>query len=361
MSIKSILSVLCILLIAASCSMEDDLLNGVGMDSSDVTSAPEVYAAVDLSLLGGTVKTKSSEYGDPTTPNGLESSVWSFFVAVLNAGNDEVLTTYYCNQTQSLGNDEYGIGGSPDSHFIFKVPASKPQLKFYVIANVYNGGEFPDNVTNLKACKNLSDLKNAELVNVDPNILPKSGMRVLDSYTTYQTRKEITGDYTKLRVPVSQRTARIQLAGITVNGQSVNNITVSSLKLSNRKQYGLVDAEFVATSNEIRAGWSFTPFGEDSKGIHPGGEPGLADYPNIYFYTYENSSLDFTTTLDVEYRIGNEATRTYSFEIQTPEKGKCVVAGTIYELYLNVTKLGADIKWNIVEWDSEEINRPDFK
>lgn len=343
MNIKNILRTLCVLFFVASCSMEDDILNGVGPEGSDVTGASEVYAVVDLSLTSDRIQSKSISFEDEKeNPDSQEVSVWSFYVAVLNADNDDkVLTTYYCTDIRTLGSGHYTIKNG-NGHFICKIPASKPRLKFYVIANIYNGKDgAPDNVSELNKCKDLTALKNARLVDVDPNIMPKSGIKTLDNYPTYTSLADIDhladDNCPSVEVPLSQSTARIQLARITVNDQPVDNITVFSLKLSNRKQYTLAGREFEATSNDTQSGWSFVPFGVDSEGIVSNGDfRDLSNYSNIHFYTYENTSSTFKTTLEVEYQIGNEPQRSYSFEIKTPERGSSVIAGNVYQLYLNV-------------------------
>lgn len=376
MKIKNILALVCFLCIGVSCSMEDDILNDVDTKGSDISSS-EVYAAVDLSLLGGSAQTKASEYPADDSekkqdPNDNESSVWSFFVAVLDAGSDNVLTTYYCKSVQALGNHTYTIsdGSGGSSHYLFKVPASQPDLKFYVVANVYDGTNgAPDNLSDLAKCTTLTALKQVSLLNVDPNILPKAGISsklAKADYTVSATILDI--DHSKcpeIQVPLTQRTARVELAGITLNGEVSEDIAVTSLKLVNRKQYGLVDGERGAsvTANSTDAGWSFPLFGDDAKGVGYTTElPDYAKYDEVHFYTYENTNSSFPTKLEVTYKVGNEQAKTYTFVLKTSNiESPCIVAGHVYKLFLNVKNemVEATVKCYTMNWkDGGTIELP---
>ena len=58
MKIKTIISSICLMLLAVSCSMGDEVLDEVGKVVTEEESRTDIYAEFDLALTGGTLQTK---------------------------------------------------------------------------------------------------------------------------------------------------------------------------------------------------------------------------------------------------------------------------------------------------------------
>ena len=262
MKLTNILSIFVLLAVTISCSMDDETVFN-DMDK-EIQNSLESYAYFNIGMNGGDIATKTSSATDggtenPDDVNSTESSVWGVFVAITYG--DKVLTSYYYssekNEIVALS-DSYSF--QLKGHMFVKVPAGKPTMTCYAVANV-RGTEVAD----LSAQTTLTAIKNV-LLSEQANILPKEGSYDLSGYKTTSkllhtpvtdgngyTEDRIMEDgvdkCNNVKINLSQRAVAVELAKFKVRtkkGDTYEDLdfTVDSVALLNGKQMTRVASEY---------------------------------------------------------------------------------------------------------------------
>lgn len=297
-----------------------------------------MYVAFNIALAtNGGVQTKGSTVtsGDVEVAGDNEGAVNCFVAAVDDAGN--VLASRFYDTESLLTAD-----------MIIKVPAKNlPKLTFVAVANLYPKSA---DVANFLKAKTLTEIQNVPLTASYLNILAKYGTcEVAD----YNVSSSVIGiESTSIEIPVTQRTARVQLANFIVNGEVA---IVNSLTLLNTKMQGKIIGEYngenpygsanVASMNELIDG-----------------KPRYASYKDIKLYSYENTPAVMdnnynATALQIAYMDGAKE-RTIDFTIKTPtangEWAEKVLANHIYKLSITITKATVKVEINCSTKDWKE-------
>lgn len=386
MKIRSIISGLCLMLLAASCSMEDDVLNEVG---KAVIEETDRYAEFDLSLLGGTLMTKATETEVPDEKNTTENVVNSCYIAAflgdkndLTSESKIIASAFYSTYQKDAINSTkdpcvYTLG----NHMILKVPvksvdaANKPKVTFVAIANILaDGNQTKNDLEGFMAnCKTYGDILNQRITKTDPNIFVKVGSATISDYKVREkVLEECTKDNcTEVDIPVSQLSAAILLEEFKVRIQTgtdqggpvyeeVSNAEVKSVSLLNAvtsTYVGKADPEMTLRSVGPISVGDENSFHPDYITVTP--KPTYKAINDIRFYTYANKSTDVDkqTALQVVYTVnGVESTSTFKIKKDgVTDVG--VQSGNIYKLYVTITNSVATLKLVVTDWKHNRVEQ----
>lgn len=343
-TINNILSVLFFLLIAVACTSESDtMLNDI---EKEVGSTSERVAMFDFSFTGLNTRSSSSlgdaDQTEPAdTETSTEASISNCFIAAIDNDDNVLASVFYDNLSQS------GLDATIGGHMIIKVNKEQP-LRFVAVANLYNNAK-----VSLLNCTTLNAIYNVPLVGEHPNTLVKVG--ISESISNYKTSDKILNhedegeaQCTTVKIPVTQRAAAIELAEFNV--ENAANVTVNSLRLLDFKEQALVKGE------KEDSGFNSTNIVKptDTNERYPNSEkPTYGSYDKIRFYSYDNSSVDNPTSLEINYTVdGVEYSRVY--EIKTNGVTK-VVGGNLYKLYVTVSTVD-HLDFVVEDWTPNVIN-----
>ncbi len=352
MKLKNILSVLGLLVMMVSCSMEDEtVLNDIDKEIQDNV---EAYAYFDLNLVGEGSMTKSSSIGEGENPNSTESVVHNCYLAIFDTNSKQLLNSfYYVDGTiEPVSGEDYTY--SLGSHFQIKVSkdeSKRPDLTFVAIANINHSEESINagvsSLAALKACKTYGDLM-AETILENPTVLVKKGEKTI-SKSDYLTSSSTSNhnDYcTSVTIPVYQRSAAVELSEFTVKAKKSDG-TFEELKatdvtfnLYNVNLYTKVDAGATDVDNIEEKPYS------DDKAM------------GSRFYTYENTTTT-KTYMKVSYTLNGIEETTRALYIQTPVNGtdvEKVLANHLYKLNVTVINGVAKAECTVNDWIPNTIN-----
>lgn len=352
MKLKNILSVLGLLVIMISCSMDDEVvLNDIDKEIQDNV---EAYAYFDLNLVGEGSMTKSSSFGENENPNENESSVHNCYLAIFDAADTKPLLNsfYYVDGTVKPVSGEaytYSLG----SHFQIKVSkdeSKRPDLIFVAIANINYDEATINNGTSslatLKACKTYDALMAATIFE-NPTVLVKKGEKTI-AKNEYQTSSSISNhdEYcTSVTIPVYQRSAAVELSEFIVKAKKSDNTfeilepTDVTFNLYNVNLRTNVNTAATDTHNIEEVVYNDTKKGDR-------------------LYTYENTT-NKKTYMTVSYTLNGVRNTTKAFNIETPVNGKDVekvLANHLYKLNVEVINGVAQVKCVVGAWIENTIS-----
>ena len=358
MKIINTLSVLFFLLFAVACTSESDtIMNDI---DKEVETTTEKVAVFDISFMSNVIDTKASVSEDDTESKDnearvAENAISNCFIAALDAENNVVSSFVYEGKEDFTQN---GNIATINNHMIIKVPANTPPtLRFYAVANLYITEQYTSSIKGeLLGCKTLSAIQEVVFNDEAPTVLVKVGCS--EAYSNYKTGTSINSDtYTEVTIPVTQRSAAIELAEFKVvdsNKNEIKEVVVKSLQLLNMKEKAKVGGEY-EDSNKNKPQESCRYHLEDDcvneSGYH------FSSFKDIRIYAYDNTS-DAKTSLKIDYTVnGVFYSRTYT--IKTPATNgytESVVGGKLYQLYVTVGAVSEDIQFKVNDWIPNKID-----
>ncbi|MDF9829896.1 hypothetical protein [Parabacteroides sp. PF5-6] len=338
MKLKSIVAMISFLMVAVSCSMEDDVLNEMAKGTTTQTNQEEVGISVLINV--NNVPTKGA-FGDDIKPgaylDGTDADkVEKCMVFIANAAG----TITYRNTNVAVGEDKKLV-----MNFSLKTGSA---YKMLVVAN---------STTDFNACTTLDHIKAKGLAATDMNALVKWGEEVID-LTDSVGLATMPGAEEKITVDLHQLTAQISLKELIVkgfnNGTNPTDVYLRSVEVVNQNVEYSID-------NSYRNLVETTSWDADSRGenkiakmhIYSPTDATKEFVPNAntVFTTYPNNKgvySDFTAGAATRVRLTFEAgTNVYDreFVINRPDADDFinkesnttyVHAGYIYELYVAV-------------------------
>ena len=323
----------CLLLLAASCSMEDDMLSD--FDNGMVETGKEVYAGLNFNLTTGAgIHTKSSTAAGTTPLTTDEATITTCYVVVAD-GNKIIGNHFYpINEITPL--EPYGslqAGYSLTTHIAVKVPASTQVLKAFIVAYATRQDEIDFSKFSL-----LSDLKEAVISNpfndfVKTGEVEIVGFETSDKMSYFQDGKNCKG----VEVNLTLRAAAVELESIKaqykVNETETKplNIAVTSMTMNNQA----ITTQLLANS---KVHFSEGATGMDSKGRN---------------YCYSNTGGD-KTTVTINYVVDGTTPGTFTFPLKTADQAE-VLAGHLYKLNVTITNSVATVKVTTLDWKYNKV------
>lgn len=307
MKLINTLSIFIFLFIAVACSSESDSVMNDIENKNEVPASKEVVAVFNISLSGQAIQSRSAD-AEPEDANPKESEIKNCFIAAVSE-NGTVLCSFTSNNPS-------------DIKMLVKVSDTyQPVLTFVAVANVGDQA-----MNDLLQSKNLSSIEKVTLTET-PETLVKVGFNKVNSYSISE------GNKTDITIPLTQRTAAVELASLIVDD---NNVVVESLELvnvkNNTKVKGEGTADYIASSILT---------------IHDN------NYTSARLYAYENTS-DTKTAIKIIYTYkGVVYDRTYTIKTDKIEK---ILSGKLYKLDVKISSSSAAIEFEVKDWTLNEIN-----
>jgi hypothetical protein len=362
MKLLNVLSIACLYLILSACSMENDtIMNDVDKENHTYT---ESYVSFNMNLNGdGATKSSSSkpEESTPQAPGSAEGNIATCFLAIFNAESKQLITSYYYGEnTGDIKVDGSNGVTSLGQHLTFKVKeveSVKPDLIFVAIANVNLPSQYGDAASSLKtleSCKTYDALMQARIIE-NPTVLVKVGEKRVKGteYTTSSSLDNPDSYLTTIHIPVSQRSASVELAKFSIKNHNTDNVTTDLTSEVSDIQVNLRNINL------------YTKVGGNDSGVEDTGyspvkfEKGKQQSP---LYTYPNSTAQ-KTTLTISYQFKGEQ-KYAAYTIKTPTTANSlgyteeVRANTLYKLYVTIINEVVDVtvKCYTLDWEKNEIN-----
>ncbi len=316
MKLINTLSILIFLFIAVACSSESDSVMNDIDNKGDVPTSKEVVAAFNISLTGNSIQTRSEggeEYKDAEgnlvqNAQDSEKNITNCFIAAVS--EDKVLSSFEATDLSSI-------------KMLVKISDTyQPTLTFVAITNVSES-----TITDLLSKSSFSSIKNVTLTE-SPDALVKFGYKEITEYTIDDKKIDIT-------IPLTQRTAAVELESFKVNGKDA---VVKSLELVNIKSETLVDGE--------KETGKYT---SSIKRI-----PDSESYAGVRLYAYENTT-EKATALKITYIDENDVEFYRTYEIKTGEYKK-ILAGKLYKLSVSISPSKNDINFVVKDWHKNVVN-----
>lgn len=368
MKIKTIISSICLMLLAVSCSMGDEVLDEKGLFEADEDKLTAEFN-ISIGIPGDLTKsTKSVEVAGSESPEDSENDVYDCFIAIVDEASGAILGSHFFEGYNESVNKAYlepeYEGGSisfykTSQHITVKVAKdiNLPVLRFVAFAQL--AIDYVDK-ENLRKQTNLGGLKKV-LLTTQPNVmvkcgsittteliekgeLPETGYKAISTNLTHTDES-----CNNIQIPVYQRSARIQLdsfqvvelraegevaigaagayteteAPVQVTGLQLLNVTMNTY-MEDESVQELVDADY-----------TYRP-GKDKGYPYPAGEK-FGNFNEARFYTYQNTAGEKPVKLKIYYTVLGVPSDC-TVEIKTPgyEKG-AVLANHIYKLYVKIT------------------------
>lgn len=372
MKLKNILSMVCFLCLAVSCSMEDDVLNELGNSQNGMAelSDAKAFVAFKVALPTGNI-TKSVSAGDPINPTEAECAIdhCSLILADATGAVLAVNDNVFVNKTETftvegVAHDSVVVASSAASDQIVKqmVKVGK-KYQVMIIANSSN---------TFASCTSLSDAE--ELVQEGfPSSLVKVGRGEIDltNVEGYKSTTESAEKPVFASVTLNQLTARIELAGFTVKefikGTESTDVVINSIEVAN------LNTQSYLTET---AKYGVTAYASDSKlfdngiTVYTAGSPlntmySFIDNKNVHtFYSYRNSKdARNKLTMTIHYTVGGAAKTSKPFIINGTESGGSgnIDSNTIYRLYVTASVTSDELILDNVlcyvqDWKSVNVN-----
>ncbi len=379
MKIKTIISSICLMLLAVSCSMGDEVLDEVGKVVTEEESRTDIYAEFDLALTGGTLQTKSAAREAPDNSKTTEGVINSCYIAAF-LGDESALT----NESEIIASAFYNTyqggdaivsaptGDNPNiyalgNHMLIKIPVrnaaatDKPRVTFVAVANILSADVKNDQDGFVANCKTYGDILGRRITKTDPNIFVKFGSTTISDYKVREKVLDqcIDGvNCTKVEIPVHQLTSAIQLeefkvykkiqTGADSNGKpafseetisDANVVSVSLLNAVTSTYVKKADPSVILRTSSVGplSVGDDNPFHPDYNDPSVSPKPTYGNISDIRFYTYANESNDVNkqTALKVVYTV-NGVESTSTFKIKTDGAAR-IQSGNIYKLYVTIT------------------------
>lgn len=306
MKLINTLSILIFLFIAVACSSESDSVMNDIDNKGDVPASKEVVAAFNISLTGNSIQTRSEGGEEYKDAQDSEKNITSCFIAAVSG--DKVLSSFKAADISSI-------------KMLVKISDTyQPALTFVAITNVSE-----NTITELLSQSSFSSIKKVTLTE-SPDALVKFGYKEITEYTIDDKKTDIT-------IPLTQRTAAVELESFQVNGKEA---VVKSLELVNIKSETQVDGE--KTTDQYTS---------SIKTIND-------SYAGVRLYAYENTT-EKATALKITYIDENYVEFYRTYEIKTGEYKK-ILAGKLYKLSVSISPSKNDINFVVKDWHKNVVN-----
>lgn len=353
MKLKNILSILCLLLMTVSCSMEDDVMNDISNEiEATQQESKEAYISLGVNVDVLSSKSVVSEGG---TDNETDQTINNLAIFLLEG--DKVIKNAYLSEGQFTVSDGVVMVNNNVFGILTK---KKDNLKVLVAANA--SAFTADNISNYK---NEAVIKAASAKLEDCTKFGESSI----NWGDYPGYNKINGEEGALQqapfnveIKLTQSYARIELAEFNVIKNSSSNkdvdVELIGVELSNVKENGQVDGlektADITPNKEFAYADQYKCNTSDMECISSG--KNLIAGSDIYFrafaYNYKSSSSKMKMKLT--YKVGVK-TRTKEFTIQGGSNGEeSVVAGYIYRMKVTATlraeQVDLDVVFSIKNW-----------
>lgn len=361
MKLKNILSIVCIIFAAVSCSTEDDILmNDVSKEISAVQGeANEAYVAVKMNL--NELTTKSVAPGNPSTEGVTDQEINTLALFLLE-GDNVINYAYFGNGEFTRGED--GTLQKSNGEVFGFLTKKKNTLSLIAVANT------DDKILD-KTTRNTIATYAAALGNcVKYKDVQNFGWFKKDGVTPYPGYEMISGDDGVLaqdpayvKIELKQSYARVELASFNVikNTSYVKdvNVQLTNVELINLNTKGQVNGDLAGTTLTSNS-WDFsntfpTCSTKDAECAQAPGKNILAGN-NIFFrsFAYDYSNKTEKLCLKLTYKVGVK-THTKEIIIQGKEEGlQAIEAGYIYRINLTATlrpeQTDLDVIFSIDKW-----------
>lgn len=334
MDIKGlILATVSFLLVAVSCSVENDTIMNDIDNGVTQTSAGDVVLSANLTTQAK-VTTKAGNY---------DNEIRNCIVFLLNA-NDKVI----------------GLT-STETYTEEWIPSimTKVQQGLYMVAvaNV--------DIDDFKKCSTYSAIEN-EVLN-HPEYLTKQG-RVDVLFGNFEgSASAVDAPVFTVSDPIllKQVSARVELSSFQVNYVGEADATEKPVVL-------LTSVELVNTKTESylfreSAGYNQNPISLFSGVMEPS-----ADLDNIGMWVFQNQSSN-ATKMTLKFSVNGVENDSYSREYTINPEGKGasdhnqILAGNVYKLnvkvnvYREVPEFDVDLDWEVIDMEAIQVNIPDFE
>lgn len=354
MKLKNILSILCLLLMTVSCSMEDDVMNDISNEiEATQQESKEAYISLGVNVDVLSSKSVVSEGG---TDNETDQTINNLAIFLLEG--DKVIKNAYLSEGQFTVSDGVVMVNNNVFGILTK---KKDNLKVLVAANA--SAFTADNISNYK---NEAVIKAASAKLEDCTKFGESSI----NWGDYPGYNKINGEEGALQqapfnveIKLTQSYARIELAEFNVIKNSSSNkdvdVELIGVELSNVKENGQVDGlektADITPNKEFAYADQYKCNTSDMECISSPGKNLIAG-SDIYFrafaYNYKSSSSKMKMKLT--YKVGVK-TRTKEFTIQGGSEGaESVVAGYIYRMKVTATlraeQVDLDVVFSIKNW-----------
>lgn len=325
-----ILVVVSFLLVAVSCSVEDDVyMNDVNKEMVQPTNT-DVLLSAKLALKA---ETKSSEAAD---------EIENCIVFLLNAQNKVVGVVF---------TDDYTSGWEPK--FMTKVQTG---LRILAIANV--------DINNFLSCSDLDGIRAKVLE--DASSLPKQGEATVE-FGEFEGSKTTTDvhPFTLLNpIVLKQVAARVELKSFQVryigdeSATEKQAVQLTSVELVNAKTCGYLQEEY-------------SDYNENPLSLFNGSVDPSSDYSNMGMWVFQNQSSN-PTKLRIKFTVGGVERDDYYREYTINPEGNNttghtqILPGYIYRLNVTVNvdkKVPAfdlNVNWQVVNMETIDVNVADF-
>ena len=329
MKLKNILSILCVVLAATACSMEDDILNEVGPTRPiEEGVSGEAYIAIKTLLSSG-AETKSLSNEGELPATDAEAKITSCSLILFNG-----------NTVQSVVDGVY----VDEDNVIVKTAAASDTVKFMVKVNQanYRLMVVANSTITFSGCTTLEAIESKIQTNNVSNLV-KVGINDVtfpDGFEGYASTVESFQHPVMTTVTLKQLTARIELLGFNVsfiNDTKPVDIVVTKVEvqnLNNNSRTGSeylqdADADFTSSAKDYNAN-VFTASEGVTANSYTFGEEGNAGIQS--FYSYRNNSTNSPLQMRIHYKADQVDKTTKWITIN---EGSPVQNGYIYRLIVN--------------------------
>lgn len=357
MEIKTIISSICLLLLAVSCSMDDDALRDIekGHSGSVVIEEGEVALSMKVSLFS--LETKSLS-GAGTLPASMDEAKIDNCTLIFFEGGqvNSIMEGLFVNSENYIVKKK---NGTEDDWAKVIVKVKKPSpYSVMVIAN---------SSKSFAGCQSESDINDIIQDNKDALVkVGKMNINFDSNFAGYATIREALEKPLEVGpVPLSQLTARIELAEFNVSGfqgASVQEkITVTGVDLLN------LNPESYTTNEQTHKNATYL---QENKTCNEEVYDGVSELPSTYSFVENKNVLSFYSfrnlaaaesdqvKIQVRFKVGNSEERTTRQFVINKEGNILhgVKSGYVYRLVVNMTIIGDKVETELLCYTRDWLN-----
>lgn len=357
MEIKTIISSICLLLLAVSCSMDDDALRDIekGHSGSVVIEEGEVALSMKVSLFS--LKTKSLS-GAGTLPASMDEAKIDNCTLIFFEGGqvNSIMEGLFVNSENYIVKKK---NGTEDDWAKVIVKVKKPSpYSVMVIAN---------SSKSFAGCQSESDINDIIQDNKDALVkVGKMNINFDSNFAGYATIREALEKPLEVGpVPLSQLTARIELAEFNVSGfqgASVQEkITVTGVDLLN------LNPESYTANEQTHKNATYL---QENKTCNVEVYDGVSELPSTYSFVENKNVLSFYSfrnlaaaesdqvKIQVRFKVGNSEERTTRQFVINKEGNILhgVKSGYVYRLVVNMTIIGDKVETELLCYTRDWLN-----